>query len=136
MEALRKALAAALSLPEDRQEEALTDIRNIYSSPEERTFITDFMMGEADKIERQIEDLSEILENISLRRQIGEVMDILPISYIARHYFNKSASWLSQRLNGNKVRGYSYTLKPEEINIFNNALQDLARRIGSVRIHA
>ncbi len=136
MEALRKALAAALALPAELQEQALTNIRQKYTSPEEVAFITDFMMGEADKIERQIEELGETLENIALRRQIGEVMEILPISYIARHYFNKSASWLSQRLNGNKVRGYSYTLKSEEIDIFNNALQDLARRIGSVRIHA
>lgn len=136
MEALRKALTAALSLPEELQQQALADIRQKYTSSEEVAFITDFMMGEADKIERQIEELGETLENIALRRQIGEVMEILPISYIARHYFNKSASWLSQRLNGNKVRGYSYTLKSEEIDIFNNALQDLARRIGSVRIHA
>lgn len=46
----------------------------------------------------------------NLRAQIaGETYRLLPLSYIAEHYFGKSAAWLSQRLNGTLVHGRSYT---------------------------
>ena len=60
--------------------------------------------------------------------------DLLPISYIAQHYFGKSKAWLYQRLNGNKVRGKVYTLNDEQKNIFNSAVKDIARQIGSVQL--
>ena len=55
--------------------------------------------------------------------EIRDSLDILPLSYIAKHYFGKSASWLYQRINGNKVRGKVYTLNKEEIEIFNKAFK-------------
>lgn len=55
----------------------------------------------------------------ALRSQIdAEDYKLLPISYIAKTYFNKSASWLLQRLNGYQVRGKIYTLNQEQKGIF------------------
>ena len=59
---------------------------------------------------------------------------LIPMSYIAKHYFGKSASWLYQRINGNKVGGRSYTLNEEQKATFNRALQDIAKRISSFSI--
>lgn len=59
---------------------------------------------------------------------------LLPMSYIAKHYFGKSAAWLSQRINGTLVRGKAYTLNDEQKRIFNNALQDISSRIGSLHL--
>jgi hypothetical protein len=67
----------------------------------------------------------------TIRQQLGDKYELLPISYIARHYFGKSASWLHQRINGYRVRGKVYTLNEEQKKIFNDACQDIAKQIGS-----
>ena len=81
------------------------------------------------------EGLAEVKSSVDkLREQIDSRYDLLPISYIAQHYFGKSKAWLYQRLNGNKVRGKVYTLNDEQKNIFNSAVKDIARQIGSVQL--
>lgn len=81
------------------------------------------------------EGLSEIgraVENI--RHQIDHNYDIIPMSYVARHYFGKSQSWLAQRINGYEVRGKVYTLNETQKAIFNAAMQDLSKQFGSIHI--
>ena len=82
------------------------------------------------------EGISEMqVELEDIRHQIDdEAYRLLPISYIAKKYFGKSQSWLSQRINGTKVRGRVYTLTDEQKRIFNNAMQDLSEFFGSFRI--
>lgn len=81
------------------------------------------------------EGLAEVKSGVDkLREQIDSRYDLLPISYIAQHYFGKSKAWLYQRLNGNKVRGKVYTLNDEQKEIFNSAVKDIARQIGSVQL--
>jgi len=81
------------------------------------------------------EGLAEINEDINkLRIQAASDYELLPISYIARHYFGKSSAWLQQRINGYPVRGKVYGLNEEQKATFNSAVQDIARRIKSVRI--
>lgn len=71
----------------------------------------------------------------ALRSRISdEDYRLLPLSYIAKKYFGKSSAWLSQRLNGTIVRGKAYTLNDEQKRIFNNALQDISLRIGSLHL--
>ena len=70
----------------------------------------------------------------NLKEKFSEEYEILPLSYIAKNYFNKSRAWLYQRLNGYKVRGQVYTLNDKEKAIFNMAVQDIAQKIGSVHI--
>lgn len=70
-----------------------------------------------------------------LRHKIdSESYGLLPLSYIAKRYFGKSAAWLSQRLNGTPVRGHVYTLNDEQKSTFNNALQEIGERIASLRL--
>lgn len=80
--------------------------------------------------------IEEIKQDITTLRQQIEEDDykLIPMSYIAKHYFGKSASWLYQRINGNKVGGRSYTLNEEQKATFNCALQDIAKRISSFSI--
>ena len=69
-------------------------------------------------VEQKLGEIEISVDN--LRAQIaGETYRLLPLSYIAEHYFGKSAAWLSQRLNGTLVRGRSYTLNEEQKKIFN-----------------
>ena len=70
-----------------------------------------------------------------IREQIADdEYKLLPLSYIAKHYFGKSHAWLSQRINGTKVRGKVYTLNTEQKNVFNCAMQDLSKFYGSFRL--
>lgn len=71
---------------------------------------------------------------VALKGQMSATYELLPIAYIAKHYFGKSRQWLYQRINGTKVRGHVYTLNEEQKNTFNDAVQDIAKKIGSVRL--
>lgn len=80
------------------------------------------------------QELDRIEQKASIREQMEGTLPLIPVSYIAKKYFGKSASWLYQRINGNKVRGRVYTLNDEQKATFNDALQDIARQISSFSI--
>lgn len=80
-------------------------------------------------IKRHLHETDKFVK--TMRQQLGDKYELLPISYIARHYFGKSTSWLHQRINGYRVRGKVYTLNEEQKKIFNDACQDIAKQIGS-----
>lgn len=94
-------------------------------SPEVQEQLYAFMQEGVGQLEEEVADL---------RKQIGTEYDLLPLSYIAKHYFGKSKAWLFQRINGYRVRGKVYTLNDEQKAIFNEAVQDIAKKIGSVHI--
>lgn len=95
-------------------------------SPEVEAAFHDFIDDGLTDIQTEIDDI---------RRQISdEDYRLLPLSYIAKHYFGKSHAWLSQRINGTKVRGQVYTLNEEQKAIFNAAMQDLSKKFGSFHI--
>lgn len=110
----------------------LYEVNAKYTTPEDRKVITDYFMEQADEIEKEIDELNA---NLTIRVQLKKSIDILPMSYIAKQYFGKSASWLYQRINGNKVRGKVYTLNENEVNIFNRALIDISKQIGSLSVN-
>lgn len=84
---------------------------------------------------QELSDSTEALVQQALRKQMGEDMHrLLPFKFIAQKYFGKSAAWLSQRVNGTKVRGHVYTLSDEQKRTFNAACQDIAREIGSFHL--
>lgn len=56
------------------------------------------------------------------------------MSYIAKNYFNKTKSWLSQRINGNDVNGRPARFTPEEIDTLNKAFSDLSQKLGAFRV--
>ena len=66
-------------------------------------------------------EIDRIERKASIREQLEGIIEFLPMSYIAKHYFGKSASWLYQRINGNTVRGRVYTLNDEQRATFNAA---------------
>ncbi|NLX66593.1 MAG: DUF5053 domain-containing protein [Bacteroidales bacterium] len=56
------------------------------------------------------------------------------MSYIAKNYFNKTKSWLSQRINGNEVNGKPVQFTPEEIDTLNGAISDLSQKLAAFRV--
>lgn len=84
-------------------------------------------------VERNVTRLEDEVK--ALRSQIdAEDYKLLPISYIAKNYFGKSASWLLQRLNGYQVRGKAYTLNQEQKGIFNQAVKEISNRISALQL--
>lgn len=93
--------------------------------------VTDFMTDEYDRL---IKESDELLAAVTIQQQLDRYREIIPMSYIARTYFGKSASWLLQRINGNAVRGKVYTLKADEVETLNRALHDIGNTLGSLTV--
>ena len=93
--------------------------------------IDTFMAEWLTNLEGEVEELKQE----SLREQMSEeIYRMLPLSIIAKKYFGKSAAWLSQRINGTKVRGQVYTLTDEQKAVFNRATREIGEKIGSFRL--
>ena len=106
-------------------------INATYTAEEDREAIGDFLLDSYKKMNTEADDL---LRQAEKAQELRKMKEIIPVSYIARHYFGKSAAWLQQRLYGYKVRGRVYTLSPEDRHKFDNALQDIANQIRSFSI--
>lgn len=118
----------------EKEEEYKTrflSIQERYTSPEDAEAIGDFILDNFKYMNQEIEELNRM---ITIQEQLAKDKEIIPIAYIARTYFGKSTAWLQQRLYGYKVRGKVYKLSDKDLNIFNNALQDISKRIGSLVI--
>ena len=72
---------------------------------------------------------------INLKKQLGEVSEIVSLSYIARTYFGKTRAWLHQRINGNMVNGKSAQFTGTELQQFQHALKDISKKLGSLSIN-
>ena len=95
-------------------------------TPEAHRRIEEFIGAELERIDGDIQTIRDRIDDEDYR--------LLPLSYIAKKYFGKSAAWLSQRINGTPVRGRVYTLSAEQKDTFNRAVREIGKRIGSFRI--
>lgn len=118
---------------EEEYQNRFLSIQERYTSPEDIEAINDFMMSLYKVMDEKIEEVDRLL---TIQEQLKPYKEILPISYIARTYFGKSAAWLQQRLYGYKVRGKVYSLSDKDINTLNLAIQDISKKIGSLSITA
>lgn len=67
--------------------------------------------------------------NEALRAYLNDIYDTVSWSYIAKKYFNKSRSWLCQRLNGIRVGNKEAQFTENERKILVAALQDIGINI-------
>lgn len=131
---LKKLYKISHSDAPDRMEQyttLMTEINQKYTSQEDADMIADFVINGYNEIAAEAKELSNY---ISLKKQIEPYAEIIPLSYIAKKYFGKSTSWLSQRINGSKVRGKMYTLSSKDLETFNYALKDISKKLGSLSI--
>ncbi|QIU94827.1 DUF5053 domain-containing protein [Bacteroides faecium] len=68
--------------------------------------------------------------DVNVRTDMGELCDVLSLSYIARHYFQKDRSWLAQRVNGNIVNGKPSAFTESELEILKFALNDIKNKLS------
>lgn len=105
----------------------IEQIKAMATTPEDEAAIEEFIVRQLEEIE---EDVAE-MEEMTYRLQMGEVLEIVNLSYIAKKYFGRTQSWLSQRINGCIVNGKKATFTESEINTLNSALSDIANILGS-----
>ena len=126
---LIKELAGLIGKTDARSEARRDEIAAWFkenNTPENVAMMQQFINNGLDEVNAEITDL---------RRQIkDEDYRLLPLSYIAGHYFKKSSAWLCQRINGTPVRGKVYTLNTEQKTIFNQALKEIGQKIGSFQL--
>ena len=70
----------------------------------------------------------------SKAEELKENLPLISVSHLARKYFSRSPQWFYQRLNGNTVNGKPAKFTEAEIQILNDALQDISKEIGRVRL--
>ena len=131
--ALKDKLQALKPLLGTDSPEFYTKMREIaakYNSEEDKKAIADFVSERLQSIDGKL----DAVEESAIKLQLQEVAEIVSLSYLAKKYFNKSRSWLYQRLNGNLVNGKPARFTQEELQTFNNALQDISQKIGSLSI--
>lgn len=110
---------------ESRKEEILALVEK-QATDADRQIAQKFIEDKLEKVEQSVK---------LLRQSISEEdYKLLPLSYIAKTYFGKSASWLLQRINGYQVRGKVYTLNEEQKGVFNRAVQDISKRLGALQL--
>lgn len=97
----------------------------------ERAIITEFIES---TLSESADKLKEEFELLQIKSKLLEVDEILPYSYIAKEYFNKSRGWLSQRVRGNKVNGKTAKFTSDEIKTLNFAIQDISKKFGSITL--
>lgn len=131
--ALNDELLALKSLLGTDSPEFYTRIKEIaskYKSEEDKKIIANFVSERLEDIDKRL----DVMEENAIKLQMQEIAEIVSLSYLAKKYFNKSRSWLYQRLNGNLVNGKPARFTQEELQTFNNALQDISKKIGSLSI--
>ena len=109
----------------------LIEMKALYTKPEEKEAIRKHLDAELNAIENRVDSLDK---SITIREQMNEIIDLVPVSYIAKNYFGKSRAWLYQRINGYKVRGRVYSLNEKEVETFNRALKDISNKIGYLSV--
>ena len=86
-------------------------------------------------VKEEMKERDRMFNEIKLHAELIINKEIIPFSYIAKKYFKKSKAWLYQRLNGNNINGKPIHFTEKEIEIFNFAIQDISKQLGSIRFH-
>ncbi len=100
---------------------------------EEQAEATAAMMDNLNHVVAGVRDNLEELDGAIIRAKLGEVPQAISLSYIASQC-GKSKSWLSQRLNGNKVNGKEARFTQSEAKAFQDALHSLGQKLLNISL--
>jgi DNA-binding phage protein len=100
---------------------------------EEQVEATAAMMDSLNHVVAGVRENLDELDGAIIRAKLGEVPQAISLSYIATQC-GKSKSWLSQRLNGNKVNGKEARFTQSEAKAFQEALHTLGQKLLSISL--
>jgi len=85
-----------------------------------------------ENMNESILDTKTFIKETYYKIQLSEMLEIIPLNYIAKMYFGKSKQWLYQRLvNGN---GKPANFTSDQLQIFNSALKDIGNKVSSINL--
>ena len=115
----------------EKFEQKVAYINENFTSETDDIEIEHFIKSELSDISNRVEDL---INEAEIRIKLLDIKSIVSLSYISKHYFKKTRSWLHQKINGNIKNGKKCSFTDEELITLNFALQDIAKKISSIRI--
>lgn len=85
-----------------------------------------------DAVEMDLQDINVRAEEVLVREKMESILPMISVSYLAKHYFGKSSSWLYQRINGNKVHGKPAKFTAQELERLRHALKEISQNIAGI----
>lgn len=107
------------------------EINKLYPSEKDGDIIADFVMQCYAEIGSE---LNQVKNELTMRQQLADISGFISLSYIAKNYFGKSKQWLNNKINGCIVNGKPSRFTEDEKERLNHALNDLSKKLGSIRI--
>lgn len=107
------------------------EINKLYPSEKDGDTIADFVMECYAEIGSE---LNQVKNELTIRQQLADISGFISLSYIAKNYFGKSKQWLNNKINGCIVNGKPSRFTEDEKEKLNHALNDLSKKLGSIRI--
>ena len=102
-------------------------------SNQEREAFNNALIAEAHSLLEKGDKMMES-EAMAIRELLSDVPSILCMSYIAKHYFGKSRTWLYQRMNGNLVNGKPAFFTVSERKQLQDALHDIGQKLSAIKL--
>lgn len=90
---------------------------------------------EWESIEKKMLE-EERIKATMVRDRLEPILPMLSFAYIAKEYFGKTGSWMSQRLNGSTVNGQVTRFSDEEVLQLQEALHDIGRKLQNVVLNS
>lgn len=97
-------------------------------SPDELKEFNKLLLNDTEAL---LHDGDEMI-TCAVKEKLGKLPEALSMAYISKTYFGKSASWLSQRINGNKVNGKVARFTSSDLMQLQHALHDIGNKLLAV----
>ena len=72
--------------------------------------------------------------DINMKELLGDIGEIISMSYIAKHYFQKDRTWLYHRINGTVINGCKSAFTDDELKTFRFALEEIGAKISGLSV--
>ncbi len=125
LKSLLDAIASQPDLSAEATDEMMAQAFAMAKSPEERREAGAYLTDAINKRKRP---------DINVKGLLGDTVEALNLSYIAKRYFNKDRTWLYQRLNNAKVNGKPAAFSEAEIKRLSDSLDELSNKIHQISV--
>lgn len=115
------------------REKAELEMDRFFASlrPEEQAELQAAVDEDFARIHRAVGEAKQMKRQIEVRKILADTLPFISVSEFAKQYFDKSASWLHQRINGNEVHGKVATFTEKELGVLSDALKDVADKLNN-----
>jgi hypothetical protein len=75
-------------------------------------------------------EITDINDTLNVRDLLAGILPMVSVSHLSKKYFDKSASWFYQRMNGNLVHGKPAKFTPDELITLRRVLDELSEKFS------